>query len=273
MEFELNATQYYIKKDSYISVADSKIPYNTSRYDYYKKYENKYRGITVSAKEKNYPLSIGMYDNLSQRPFRVQWDGKVYIDSGEFNGIITAKAGKIGGWEITDDSLMADDIILNSSDSSISGGKLIAADGNMDLIGKFSVYKDISSDYPLGTLGHVQGSLNIYNPETGEDELEHPDGVGLVVNLHENEASKGTSQLLVTERHVALTTGDGSTVGSYLALRPKSFAIGLVGKNAGVAISITRYNEKGEEYENTGKLGIKFNVPAEQQFGIYARFA
>ena len=168
---------------------------------------------------------------------------------------------------------MADDIILNSSDSSISGGKLIAADGNMDLIGKFSVYKDISSDYPLGTLGHVQGNLNVYNPETGKDEEEHPDGVGLVVNLHKDEASGGVSQLLVTERHIALSSGDGSTVGSYLALRPKSFAIGLVGENGGGAISITRYDEDGDVREDTGKLGIKFNVPAEQQFGIYARFA
>jgi hypothetical protein len=154
-DFIKNKKIYYIEEDDYISVADSKIPFSTAKYDYYEKQENKYRGITVSAKEKTYPLSIGMYDNLNSRPFRVTWDGKVYIDSGEFKGTITAKAGKIGGWEITDDSLMADDIILNSSDSSISGGKLIAADGNMDLIGKFSVYKNISSNYPLGTLGHV----------------------------------------------------------------------------------------------------------------------
>ena len=80
--------------------------------------------ITLSAKEREYPLSIGLDSTLTQRKFRVKWDGTLYAENGQFNGWINgayvsgsylkgsiinasyfqANYGRIGGWVLTDRS-------------------------------------------------------------------------------------------------------------------------------------------------------------------------
>lgn len=54
------------------------------------------RHITLGANEKTYPLAIGVEKSTSRRPFRVNWNGDVYIANGDFTGNINAKTGTLG---------------------------------------------------------------------------------------------------------------------------------------------------------------------------------
>ena len=58
--------------------------------------------ITLGANQHKYPFSIGRFQNITQRPFRVSWDGEVEISDGTFSGEISATGGSIvGDLEIT----------------------------------------------------------------------------------------------------------------------------------------------------------------------------
>jgi hypothetical protein len=61
--------------------------------------------ITFSADEENFPIAVGRNSSVSIRPFRVTWDGEVYIEHGYFNGIIESEEGYIGGWIIDKDRI------------------------------------------------------------------------------------------------------------------------------------------------------------------------
>ena len=57
----------------------------------------KYIDIDVRAKE--YPLAIGTGE-VNDRNFRVNWDGKLFVTDGNFEGKINATSGSIGAWKI-----------------------------------------------------------------------------------------------------------------------------------------------------------------------------
>lgn len=58
------------------------------------------RFIDLGVNQQVYPLAIGRQQSLGARPFRVNWDGKVWITDGDFSGHINAKSGTLGDLEI-----------------------------------------------------------------------------------------------------------------------------------------------------------------------------
>jgi hypothetical protein len=102
------------------------------------------RYITLSADEVTTPLSIGTDELISERNFRVNWDGSAYLNNGWFKGEIHAAKGNIGGWEILPNELVgargtSSEIRLNSAEGSISGGILTSPSGQIKLKGHFTV--------------------------------------------------------------------------------------------------------------------------------------
>ena len=75
--------------------------------------------ILIDATAKKYPLTIGPY-------FQVAWDGSLEATNGEFDGIINAYGGTIGGWTIDETSLASENntVVLNSDGELKLGGFL-----------------------------------------------------------------------------------------------------------------------------------------------------
>ncbi len=76
--------------------------------------------ITIASNANDWPLAIGTTPSESGREFRINWNG-----DGHFSGVINAYAGKIGGWNITENTLYSDNrnVILNSLAGSIAANK------------------------------------------------------------------------------------------------------------------------------------------------------
>lgn len=194
--------------------------------------------ITIDAKADETPFKIG-------KKFKVKWDGSLTASDGDFTGTINSEQGFIGGWEIGTDTLKGGSITLNSYEGSISGGKLIANDGEMDLIGAFQVCATDGTQ--IGKLGYGIGHL---------DEGEIP-----ALSLSSNGV-----QLLVSQKHIALDSGSG-----YLALKGNTLTYGW--DSIGSLLQFNYYNTNGDVSPSNGKAGIKLDIEPDYQFGIYARFA
>lgn len=80
---------------------------------YVKNTADQQRYITLSSKEYTYPLAIGTDKRVSQRKFRVTWDGVAHIDEGHIHGMIYANGGEING-----------DMNVNGT---LTGGKLVGS--------------------------------------------------------------------------------------------------------------------------------------------------
>lgn len=263
-----------------------------------------YKYITLSAQEDHYPLAIGTTSILSQRKFKVAWDGTAYIQDGVFSGILHAKGGilddnfivngtlyggtllggalyasalyanygQIGPWKITpaglvnlDNSTMligqTPDIVLTTE-----SGKEYTMEGannpyatsiitNRILLSTtgVSISDDGTVDTPTitGALGYIQGatSVNGLNIPT--------QGIGL--------SSDGMITVSSMEGEI------GIKAGKQLHLEG--------GSGSGNAPAFIQVNHA--DNSNIGANGIVlhgsgvqfWDIPADKQWGIYARFA
>ena len=99
---------------------------NTATYDYsetyYKPSASQRKYITLSAAEGKWPLAIGKEASEGSRPFRVSWDGTVYINDGNFSGHIEAESGTlgdlsvIGTLEVYDGSIVGASVSYNKTE-------------------------------------------------------------------------------------------------------------------------------------------------------------
>ena len=141
--------QYHTFSDGYQLSNDE---YDSTE-KYYQYLENKdSRYITLSAAEARFPLAIGTTNIISNRKFRVEWDGTVWIENGNIQGIIKAEElyceyGFIGGWEIDSDSLTGGKTILHSSDGIFT-----------NRVGIIDQISSKSGDGLLGEIGLIYGS-------------------------------------------------------------------------------------------------------------------
>ena len=272
-----NISDYYVSIDSYYILAQYKeesqsglgLNFNSSDFTYYIPGERGY--ITLSAKEEIYPLGIGLSSSIYNRNFRVKWDGTCYINNGIFQGIVTADElycsnGEIGGWKIGRYTLSGGggQIVLDSSDASITGGILRSPSGGITLDGYFTL-----------TNGAYIGEMKAnFGSSIDGGEIDGGTGVGF---------SFGSAAIKATSKNVGLTNDVG-----FLTLTSTSNNISLGARNNGNILVYSR----GTGYVQIGVIAktnpiningdtvtinankIVFNTPsADNQTGIYARFA
>lgn len=227
---------YYFAEGFYLDSRDSFTPGETY---YILNLQQEQRFITLSASENTYPLSIGTTNAVSQRKFRVEWDGTVWIENGHIQGIITADElycdyGYIGGWEIDDTALTGGKTILHSSDGIYTNS--------------IGIINQISEDNETGLLGEI----GLIYGSTGQETTYN---IGMV--------SKNQS--------IVLDTMEAGSIGN-IAFRSK-------GSTWAQCNNFYIMGSNGEGWQsNTNSVEIysdafKINTPAEKQEGIYARFA
>lgn len=182
-----NSSNLFYRDSSGYRQVESGERYNVD-FQYYKREENpsnKY--ITLGVNQEHYPLSIGMSENINQRKFRVGWDGTAYIQSGQFEGVISssrvyasylsANAGQIGGWNINANSLYHGSTTLSSTNG-ISTSSITINN--------------------LGTIGQVSSGV--------PGSTEEGDGVG----IHVSTQGDGNSVVKITGSNAAISYQYGS---------------------------------------------------------------
>ena len=227
---------YYSFEEGFI--LDSRDKYTKGETYYILNMQQEQRFITLSAEENRYPLSIGTTNAVSQRKFRVEWDGTVWIENGNIQGIITADElycdyGFIGGWEIDFNSLRGGKTILHSTDGIYTN--------NIGIIEQISS----SSQGVLGEMGLVYGS-------TGQETTYN---IGII--------SKNQS--------IILDTTQASGVTANIALRSR-------GGTWAQCSNFYVMGNSGSWMSNAGTIKLcsdnfELTAPASNQKGIYARFA
>ena len=227
---------YYSFEEGFI--LDSRDKYTKGETYYILNMQQEQRFITLSAEENRYPLSIGTTNAVSQRKFRVEWDGTVWIENGNIQGIITAEElycdyGYIGGWEIDSRSLSGGKTVLDSIDGIYTN--------NIGIIEQISANSQTGI---LGEIGLVYGS-------TG---LETTYNIGIM--------SKNQSIILDT------MSASGATANIAFRSRGGTWA----------QCSNFYVMGSGSWMSNAGTIKLcsdnfELTAPASNQKGIYARFA
>ena len=227
---------YYSFEEGFI--LDSRDKYTKGETYYILNMQQEQRFITLSAEENRYPLSIGTTNAVSQRKFRVEWDGTVWIENGNIQGIITADElycdyGFIGGWEIDSNSLRGGKTILHSTDGIYTN--------NIGIIEQISS----SSQGVLGEMGLVYGS-------TGQETTYN---IGII--------SRNQSIILDTTQAAGVTAN--------IALRSR-------GGTWAQCSNFYVMGNSGGWLSNAGTIKLcsdnfELTAPASNQKGIYARFA
>ena len=185
-----------------------------------------------------YPLAIGNSSKTKDRGFRVQWDGTCYIENGYLSGHIDASSGSIGGWSIFGNYLSAGKTELNSNGQITSEFFIAKYDGNI-----------------LGQLGYIEGK-NIVN------------GVEIPTNTLGLRSINGHSIRLDSDDNIALQTYNSA--GSIFLSSENQMSL-MVG-NKSFANYLVRPALLLSYKDNVATFSLE-NVSAENQSGIYARFA
>lgn len=141
--------------------------YNPATIYYFKEPSTRY--ITMGSNQPTTPLSIGTEQNVSQRRFRVDWDGTVHVINGDFTGnisgssisggyisgsIVTASKleannGQIGGWTIKTNYLSSGGTTLHSTTGIITN--------------TINIYNKINDNSRIeGSIGSIIGNNNTY---------------------------------------------------------------------------------------------------------------
>lgn len=227
---------YYSFEEGFI--LDSRDKYTKGETYYILNMQQEQRFITLSAEENRYPLSIGTTNAVSQRKFRVEWDGTVWIENGNIQGIITADElycdyGFIGGWEIASDYLRGGKTVLHSTYG--------IQTNNIGIIEQISS----SSQGVVGEMGLIYGS-------TGQETTYN---IGI--------RSKNQS--------IILDTTQASGVTANIALRSR-------GGTWAQCSNFYVMGNSGSWMSNAGTIKLcsdnfELTAPASNQKGIYARFA
>ena len=227
---------YYSFKEGF--QLDSRDKYTLGETYYILNMQQEQRFITLSAEENRYPLSIGTTNAVSQRKFRVEWDGTVWIENGNIQGIITAEElycdyGYIGGWEIDSRSLSGGKTVLDSIDGIYTNN--------------IGIIEQISSGSQTGILGEI----GLVYGSTG---LETTYNIGIM--------SKNQSIILDT------TNASGTTANIALRSRGGTWAqcsnFYVMGNSGGWLSNAGTIKLCSDNFELT--------APADNQIGIYARF-
>lgn len=263
-----------------------------------------YKYITISAEEDHYPLAIGTTSILSQRKFKVAWDGTTYIEDGVFSGILHAKGGildnnfivngtlyggtllggtlyasalyanygQIGPWKITPAGLVNSDnstVLIGSTPdivlTSESGEQFTMEGANNPYASSIITNRiflsttgvivgedgSVETSEITGALGYIQGgtySNNLYTPTQGIGLSS--DGMITISSMQGDIGIKAGVQL-----HLEGGSGSG---GAPAYIQVNHSANPAIGSN-GIVLHGT---------------GVQFwQIPAENQYGIYARFA
>ena len=227
---------YYSFEEGFI--LDSRDKYTKGETYYILNMQQEQRFITLSAEENRYPLSIGTTNAVSQRKFRVEWDGTVWIENGNIQGIITADElycdyGFIGGWEIASDYLRGGKTVLHSTYG--------IQTNNIGIIEQISS----SSQGVVGEMGLIYGS-------TGQETTYN---IGII--------SKNQS--------IILDTTQASGITANIALRSR-------GGTWAQCSNFYVMGNSGSWMSNAGTIKLcsdnfELTAPASNQKGIYARFA
>ena len=227
---------YYSFEEGFI--LDSRDKYTKGETYYILNMQQEQRFITLSAEENRYPLSIGTTNAVSQRKFRVEWDGTVWIENGNIQGIITADElycdyGFIGGWEIASDYLKGGKTVLHSTYG--------IQTNNIGIIEQISS----SSQGVVGEMGLIYGS-------TGQETTYN---IGI--------RSKNQS--------IILDTTQASGITANIALRSR-------GGTWAQCSNFYVMGNSGSWMSNAGTIKLcsdnfELTAPASNQKGIYARFA
>lgn len=198
--------------------------------------------IKISSRSSSYPLQIGGNN------FYVSWNGSIHARNGDFSGKITSEEGTIGGWKINETTLTSsnDSVTLNSNGTIkgavIQAGKL-SSNNSTDRI-KLDGYLSVG-DY--GQLGYLTSNLS--------DRWWQTAGIGIMYTVENiNSVVKATGS----------NAGFSFNGNSVYATKD---TIQFGGDMGTIRISDT------EPSLGTGSGWIAFNVPANRQKGIYARFA
>lgn len=268
---------------------DMYVPYNPN-FTYYTKDETASsfgdaRYVTVSAAETIYPLAIGAQESVGQRPFRVRWDGNVYIEDGVFTGTITATGGAItgdldvtgtltggtfitdelyaaqgtiGGWIISSNTLKSADgnTILSTSSPNITTNTIaIEATGKHNLGGK-----------PLtGKLGYVEGHAD----QGATDAMGYiTEGRALILGVETVNENTGNIGIRTAE-DIYISAGRPVNADETVE---GSGEIVLYNKPESIAANAREIPDDQGGVTINGNY-LKVNVSAEHQTGIYARFA
>lgn len=128
------------------------------------------RYIDIDVKAKIYPLAIGA-DNVDERPFKVNWDGKLFVSDGEFKGEIIASSGSIGAWTIDDNGNLIgtagfnnQNIILSATEGYIYGAGINCYAGN---IGGWQIINNSLSTGGIVLNSEIKDDDNIITQEAG----------------------------------------------------------------------------------------------------------
>lgn len=250
---------------------------------------NSYNEDTIAnSSTDTYPFQIGT-------KFKVKWNGTIYATDGEFSGHINAYSGTIGNWTISSEddepgktgSLYSNDgnIVLNTQgDGSIIIGSNISNRIVIDASDSGTINMSTNSVLTGGII--KAGTLQSNGGDNGriilQGYLQVKDSNGIDTNTY----------LGYMESDIGDSTGKGAKgIGMRYSggtNNPKSY-VKATADNAGISYDIdgngqntayvTVQNEatiNSKKYTNVVGLGgnaLQCGVPADKQFGIYARFA
>jgi hypothetical protein len=198
--------------------------------------------------------------------FKVENDGTMTAKNGNFTGEINSKLGMIGGWRINETTLegtvdgKSSGIYLDAPNAAICGGRLKPTLNN--------------EGAPEGPLMELWGALTIKKSNGGSITGEKNNYIGYIASALPNAKDKNGIGLVIED------VGEVKITEANAALSYKSMFISLgsdemrLSTNSGGTNTnaLPIYLEGGMIYLHSNK-GLECNVPAEQQKGIYARFA
>lgn len=179
----------------------------------------------------------------NERPFQVSSTGRLTATSANIGGTISADAGRIGSWNINNGAISCGKTILRSN------GQIYCED--VDISGKITATELTCNKGTIGGWNIDQTKLT-----GGRTTLNSSSGITTNVVKIGSYGKVGA---------IDSSDGDGS---------PTS-GIGLVVSNNEVVVTDrgARLTAGGKEIVLTGQNLTFRNIPAENQFGIYARFA
>ena len=218
--------------------------------------EGNQKYITLSAAEPLYPLSIGTEIQRSQRKFKVSWDGTAYLENAQVQGIITSS--DIIGGTITGSIVQAD---LFEGDAGVIGGWQITPT---------SLFSANASTILSSTQGIITNNLkfvtNVYEFMSYADQYDY------IKSGQKVPSPTGSLQELGS---FGFRTGSDSEINTNTLGLTSNYGMKLKAVTGGMSFE-TGSGFFFENHSTDPNTPVQFKIdgiPADRQFGIYARFA
>lgn len=269
------------------------------------------RYITISSKASTYPLAIGIDSSPSQRKFRVKWNGSAYLTDaylnnvyakgyiyatgGVFEGDITSEHGTISGPTITGGDITCKRLV--AEERGLIAGWTIATNGlingdhstvlstnTQDLIltdengEEYKIDNPFAASIVTNRIVLASEGLNTSTKQvmyvgyvTGQAKLLQEDGLSILSNTDAMGIS-GPSRLIFE------TSNDGASANGFaMGIKTPNGMMILEGKRTNRIQLGSKIVDPKTQVETEGLYfeagAIQFNISAEKQYGIYARFA